>query len=275
MENSFGFGCILSPIDLRDYKLKKDLVSNTVYPKAYSVHMMHSIKYQGNISSCTPHALTTILEYHDSNRQRLSTNFIYGIRNKLYGSTGKGESLREALRIVKDYGTMQLRLCQGNTEVDEVFKIAERAFHDEDALNDAYKHKIKYYFRCSSNNDIKYALMNYGPVLASSKWYTDNKFNDNSWIISTNKPSTYSYHAFVIYGWDENGWLCQNSWGTTWGHHGLFRLRYNYGLAEAFGIKDDESLDSDSTIVNPVYNSQLLECIFKIINKITNWVLGR
>lgn len=169
MENSFGFGCILSPIDLRDYKLKKDLVSNTVYPKAYSVHMMHSIKYQGNISSCTPHALTTILEYHDSNRQRLSTNFIYGIRNKLYGSTGKGESLREALQIVKDYGTMQLRMCQGNTEVDEVFKIAERAFHDEDALNDAYKHKIKYYFRCSSNNDIKYALMNYGPVLASSK----------------------------------------------------------------------------------------------------------
>ena len=84
MENSFGFGCILSPIDLRDYKLKKDLVSNTIYPKAYSVHMMHSIKYQGNISSCTPHALTTILEYHDSNRQRLSTNFIYGIRNKLY-----------------------------------------------------------------------------------------------------------------------------------------------------------------------------------------------
>ena len=75
--------------------------------------------------------------------------------------------------------------------------------------------------------------------------------------------------------WDENGWLCQNSWGTTWGHHGLFRLRYDYGLAEVFGIKDDESLDSDSTIVNPVYNSQLLECIFKIINKISNWVLGR
>jgi len=47
-------------------------------------------------------------------------------------------------------------------------------------------------------------------------------------------------------------------------------LRYDYGLAEVFGIKDDESLDSDSTIVNPVYNSQLLECIFKIINKISN-----
>ncbi len=35
-------------------------------------------------------------------------------------------------------------------------------------------------------------------------------------------------HAVVIYGWDdaEQCWLCKNSWGTSWGENGFFRIKW-------------------------------------------------
>jgi hypothetical protein len=69
--------------------------------------------------------MSTILEYHAHTTQKLSTNFIYGIRKKLYGSQGQGMQLRHACKIVTDYGDPFEKDCPGNTEVPNVFEIAE------------------------------------------------------------------------------------------------------------------------------------------------------
>lgn len=269
------FGCEISPVDLRDYKLDKQLVNKVNFPESFDAMKVHIVKHQGSVSSCVPHAVSSILEFHDNYRDTLSTNFIYGLK-KLYGQTGKGEHIRVALDIVRKYGDPQMSLCSGNTEVDKVFEIANKAYNDEEVMEDAYRHKIKSYVKLNDIKDIKYALMNYGPVVVSIKWYTDIIFNEDTRMIDTNRETIKNYHAVIIYGWDESGWMCQNSWGNKWGWHGLFKLPFDYDIEEAYGLIDDETLSSDNPeVVRPVHGSKLLELLLKIISKLINLVLGR
>ncbi len=46
-------------------------------------------------------------------------------------------------------------------------------------------------------------------------------------------------HAIAVVGYDENGkfWICKNSWGTSWGDNGWFKIDYNQcgiGSKDAF-----------------------------------------
>lgn len=269
-------GCKLSQVDLRDYKLNKFCTLSESLPDSYSVEMTHKIKNQGAVCSCTSHALAAILEHHDHNINTLSTNFIYGLQRYVYGESGPGEKIRVALGIANKYGDPIKSLCDGNTEVDAVYGIAEHSVEDNDTLEDAYRHRIKSYIKLTSDRDIKFALMNYGPVIAGIKWYDKYKFIRATSFVEPDKSSQYGYHAIVIYGWNELGWLCQNSWGSFWGNCGLFKISYDYGISEAYGVIDDDELGSlYPEIVVPVHGKDWLEGILKFINKIINWVLGR
>ena len=261
------FGCMSSPVDLRDYKLKKNIISAGIIPDEYSLNFQHRVKNQNQVSSCVAHATSSILEYYSSSNTKLSTNFIYGIRHKLFGDTGKGMTLRNACKIVTKYGDMTYKSCSGNTEVDDVFKLAEDSFNDKEKLNEAYKFKAKYYLKLSSEKDIKYFLMNHGPVLISVKWYDDYKIN-NEHIMKHSNNSSYGLHALMVYGWNTNGWLCQNSWGSKWGFNGLCCIPYTDGFNEAYGLIDDKDLSDDSVIVKPTYGLDIVDRLLRILNYI-------
>lgn len=271
------FGCKISQVDLRDYRLSRICTLSEDLPETYEINMTHHIKSQGSVCSCTAHALSSILEYHDRNVYTLSTNFIYGLQKMLYNELGPGQKIRVALNIANKYGDPIKALCYGNTEVDAVYDLAEESFKDQEVLNDAYRHKIKSYVKLTTERDIKYALMNYGPVIAGIKWYNSYHFNEATLFLEPDKSQGVSgHHAIMIYGWNESGWLCQNSWGPRWGHNGLFRIKYDYGVTETYGVIDDEDLSSDHPeIVRPVHNSDILEIVLKFINRIINLVLGR
>lgn len=263
-------GCVLSPVDLRDYRLKISRIYSTTYPDNYEISMIHNIKSQGKVNSCVAMSTSSILEYYDkSSNDKLSTNFIYGGQNTVYGFPGPGMFLRCACAIAYKYGDPKYTLCPGNTEVPDVFKESDKAFKNEEVLKDAYKHKIKSYanlFR--SKKAIKYSLMNHGPVLAVMRWYDKYTVDKDTGIITFDKSSSSDYHAFVIYGWDKDYWLCQNSWGTKFGKNGLFKLSFKDGPHEAFCLVDDDSLSSKSDIVNPTHDVDLIEIVLKLVNKI-------
>ena len=266
------YGCLLSPTDLRDYKLNKLSICKTTFPESFSSIDNHVIKNQGAVCSCTAHAVASILESFDKNRCTLSTNFIYGIRNRLYNDTGRGQTIRCALKIAKDYGTMQKYLCPGNNEVDNVFSIASEAFDDPEKMEDAYKHKISKYVKLNSEKDIKFALMNYGPIVACIRWSSNNTFNKSTSIMTFNYDSGFSYHAIMIYGWNGDCWLCQNSWGSSWGNNGLFKLHmYDDCIKEAYALIDDKSLDSSSNYIIIPSKTNITEHILKFLNGIINW----
>lgn len=267
-----NYSCLQSPIDLRDYRLRLTDVLSAEYPKEFKVDMLHRIKNQRSICSCVAHALASILEYYDGNKSPLSTNFIYGIQNKVFGTRGPGMFIRLACKIALKYGDMDADLCPGNTEVDKVYELAEKAFADKDKMDDAYKHKLKGYFKIRSTKELKYTLMKYGPVIASVKWYDNYVFNNVTKFIVSDKKGGYGRHAIVIYGWDDSGWYCQNSWGSNWGNNGLFKLHFEDGPDESFGLVDDESLSSMTDIVNPTYNIDLLDILFKFINNCVSWI---
>ena len=258
------YGCKPSKTDVRDYKLAK--VGAINLPLHYSIENLPKVKNQKNVSSCVAHATSSILEHYDLNagNNTLSTNFIYGMQNKHCGHEGSGMYLRDACKIVKDLGDMLEQDCSGNDEVPDAWSIAETSYQDKDKVSKASAFKIRSYFTCSSDTDIKRALYNYGPVLCSVKWY--DTFNCNAdGVLQGEQKGDYGYHAVMIYGWNETGFLCQNSWGTHWGNKGRFILPYSIGVREARGLVDLE----DSQIVSPKRNA-FLDIIYKIVNFILN-----
>jgi cathepsin C len=260
------YGCMPPKTDVRDYKLAK--TSTLELPKKYSILKLPKVKNQKNVSSCVAHATSSILEYHDLGigNHTLSTNFIYGIQKQLCGHEGSGMYLRDACKIAATYGDALESECPGNNEVPECWEIAEKALNPE--LNNGKtisdKFKIKSYFNCSDESDIKNAIFKYGPVLCSIKWYDTFKC-DKDGVLNGEKKGDYGYHAVMMYGWDETGFLCQNSWGKNWGNNGRFILPYSIGVRDAKGFVDLE----DPEIIVPKRNS-FLDIVYKIVNFILN-----
>lgn len=259
------YGCNPPKIDVRDYKLAKAIKDDSL-PVAYTPMVLPKVKNQGSVSSCVAHATSSILEYYDLNlgKNTLSTNFIYGIQRKECGHEGSGMYLRDACKIVTKYGDMLESECSGNYEIPKCWGLAEKALENTTAKDEALYFRAESYFNCKSNDDIKRAIFNYGPVLASIKWYGTFKVN-NDGVLEGKQSGDYGYHAIMIYGWNACGFLCQNSWGTHWGEKGRFILPYNIPVAEAKGIIDAEY----NTLIKPKRNA-FLDIVYKIVNFILN-----
>lgn len=266
MEDRKMNGCLPGKIDVRDYKIKKKVAMALQFPEEFICTNMPPVKDQGSVGSCVAHATSEILEYHDNCEHKLSTNFLYGIHYKLYKSEGPGMYLREACKIANEYGDPEYDYCPGNTEVNEVYSEAEEAFKDIETRNNAHEHRIKGYAKLRTNDEIKYALLNYGPVLSAVVWYEENKVQDGVLIKGDTKSGG---HAIMIYGWNKQGFICQNSWGKTWGKKGSFILPYEYKVDEAYSIIPLSGDKQKDDLVKPSTN-EVLDALFKIINFIIN-----
>ena len=56
-------------------------------------------------------------------------------------------------------------------------------------------------------------------------------------------------HAMCCVGWNEEGWIIQNSWGKFWGDKGYCYLPYDYPVEEWWGIsvnKESPKPEKDS-----------------------------
>lgn len=258
----YSTGAIPSSVDVRDYKVK----SQGSLPEEYFCSTT-KVKNQRSVRSCVAHATCTVLEMlnkiETGEEVSLSTDFIYGMQGLAYNRLGSGMYLRDACKIVKDYGDALQSSVKGNTEQPRCTeKLA--SLLNEDIKKEAYNFHVKSYARCSSDKDIKYALVNYGPVLASIKWYNDYKVNSHGVLKSKNKEDA-GYHAFVIYGYTKQGWVCQNSWGASWGFGGRFIYPYSSKLEESWSFVDADNKD----IYTPKRNS-LFDIFYKLFNSILN-----
>lgn len=263
------FGCLPSKTDIRDYKICSAANPSITYPEKFSLEDLPKVKQQGSVNSCCAHATSSILEYHDKNAHKLSTNFIYGIQKKLFNQTQQGMYLSQACKIVQKYGDFLEADCRGNNEIPTCYSIAENALTKESATKEAYEYRIDSYYLCPTDNDIKLALMNYGPVLCAIDWY--NTFTlDKDYIINFDKKSDHGGHAVVCVGWDDTkkSWLIQNSWGSAWGKKGLFYLPYEHGFYEARALVDHPNDENDTTLKVP--NKNLPRFLAKIINFFIN-----
>lgn len=263
-------GCLPEKKDVRDYKLKVRAVGDANLPEDFVFSKEVSVKNQENVNSCVAHAMSSILEsYTDT---PLSTNFIYGTQKKLYGHEGEGMYLRDACATALKYGDMEYEDCPGNTEVPECYESAEAALNCPEKREAAYYYRVNRYFSCNSPADIKYAIYNYGPVLAALNWSYSFYVNDEG-ILSCEEvnPEYCGGHAVMVIGWTKDGFLCQNSWGEDWGMNGKFILPYSMKFTEARGIEDyNNALDSSEDPIKEPSTIFTLKVLYMIINRILN-----
>lgn len=259
-----NFGCLLSPVDLRDFKVR---ATSQPLPENFELDFSKiSVKNQGAVGSCVAHAMSTILEYHANGQHELSTNFIYGIRKELYNQEGQGMYLRDACKIATGYGDPLETDCPGNNEVPEVYEIASNTMKNQTAMDIASKFRTKSYFSCKTVEDIKYALVNYGPVIISIKWFDDYRVVNG--ILTGGKSKNYGYHALVCYGYTPKGFLIQNSWSKSWGNRGRFLLPYGTKIQEARGLVDFKN----DEYIPPRKPQGILGLLYKALNTWINFV---
>lgn len=260
------FGALLSKYDIRDYKLK--VASNNGdtqdLPETFTLEYQPEVKDQSNVSSCVAHVCASIEEYFEkyqcNTTIELSPGFIYGTR---YDYTGEGMYLRDALKTLCEKGICTKERFPYNKEVPEIFDLLKT----EDITDDDTSHyKISRYFICDSIDDIKNALYNYGPVMFSVPWYKDNKVENDTLVKGQIQNGN---HAIYIYGWNQKGFLFQNSWGRNWAQEGRCILPYDYPINEAWGITDDYVYPHDVYIYEPKRNA-FLDLLYRIINLIVN-----
>lgn len=253
-----GLGAFPSPVDIRDYKRKK---IEQEYPKAYFIKGI-PIKNQGSAPTCVAHALSELVEFHtlkDTNEfVKFSTEFIYGCRDSsLYEA--EGMFIREGLQILNTYGDVVYSDLKGNSPKGTV---ANLHVQDKfDYLKDrAYPYRISAYYKIKTLDEIKQAIYNDGPVVASLKWQRKN-FKKGFYSYNSNEP--HGNHAILIVGWNENYLIGQNSWGATWGAKGFFFVPINE-ISEVF----NEFYGVTDNIENVIKPSKIVKKVGPLANKL-------
>ena len=292
-----SFGAIFSPADVRDYRISKAV--NYDFPEEFSLPYIPTVKNQGDIGSCVAHSIASTIEYFSyiqgDETKEMSIGYIYGNRRntKHYGS---GMIVRDALTSTCKYGDIINEFFPYNIEVPNAIKEFEKTV--DIFFEKGYPNRFSSYFRCYNNNDIKNALFNKkSPVIFGIQWFSDIKVNRYTGIIETsiNYNATDGGHCMVIYGWNKDGWIIQNSWGLEWGINGKAILPYEVPIEEAWGVIDEilaldakedaeklkrledlvdernleiERLKNEDSDIKKPYNSKIGKIVAKVFNSI-------
>lgn len=254
---------VSSGFDSRDYKIK----SSKELPEKFSCSVKVPIKNQGSKPTCVAHACASVAEYHhkrqhDNNYVAFSTEFVYGYRPSGY-YYGRGMRIRDALKTLQKVGIPRRTDCPGNNELDVANKTVQDNFEQLAEL--AYPNRISAYYKLNSVEEMKTAIVNHGPILVSMNTYHHAELVDD--IYTFDPEDTHGHHCVFVYGYDERGWLVQNSWGANYAGDGRFVYAYTTDFNEAWGVTDD-IVNSDDIIL-PSKNPLML-LMYKLCNVIAN-----
>ena len=231
----FNTGAILSKIDIRDYEASTE-ISIKDLPEEYSIpeENLPRVKNQMTVGSCVAHALSSAMEYFNEKdtgvKTSMSTGYIYG--NRYNTNKGVGICTRDAISNLRKFGDVQTIDFPYNVEVPYAIEFFENRNKSIDEY--ALKHRLESYFKVKNVVTMKASIMSYGPVVVSVPWINSYSFDENH-VMSFKKKTT-SFHCIMIYGWNKNGWLFQNSFGESFGNGGRAVYKYSMKINEAWGL---------------------------------------
>ena len=261
-------GVVESSYDARDYKIKAD----SEFPEEFEFPYKVSVKNQGSKPTCVAHAVSSLIEYHNlietGKYRKFSTEFIYGTRDIGY-YIGDGMVIRDALKTVQKYGDCYYADCPGNHDTaDAMNNVNEKV---EEYRDLAYPHRIGSYYRVKTPEEMKTALMNHGPVVISMTCKDNAYIADDIYCYPQDAENS-GRHCVLVVGWNENGWIIQNSWGALYAGDGYFTLPFDFKINEAWGTTDQKD---DCSLLKRKTRNKFMNKVYEIINRIVNWFYNR
>lgn len=263
-------GALKSPKDVRDYKGVACVAPRDI-PREYTQEVP-KVKNQGNVGSCVAHSIATVIEYHNKRQgiseEEMSTGYIYGNR---INSKHKGEGMivRDAMLNACKYGDVYRVAFPENVEVPQAIELFNERADWTMVLNGTY-HRFTEAYRLDNEYAIKSNILDNGLVVFVIDWYADNKVVNGVLTSTMEQKNNIGGHCMVLYGWNEKGWLIQNSWGELWGDNGRAILPYDYPMKEVWGIVDNYTMHKGYVEIIKPFSS----AIGKIIANVLNWLLN-
>lgn len=195
MDNINNLGLIPSKID--GSEILFSCPNECEIPEKYSYkNVLPQVINQGRLSICVPCSLSAFLNWQENikdgsnNDNSIDLFEIYNSRS----NKGNGMTYKEAFKFLK------------HTGVDSA----------------AGKLTIGKYGKINKINDLKFALIANGPCFGALPVYSD---DCDFWIKKKNQHLQ-GYHAVSIIGYNEDGFIIRNSWGTSFCDNGNTVINY-------------------------------------------------
>jgi predicted alpha/beta hydrolase family esterase len=199
------------------------------------------VKNQKQTSACTGFALAALIEMLTENRWlerkdnsdhpgQYSPFMLYAMARRYDDLPGEsahnGSTARGAMKAWHKHGASRF---ESWPKIGMDYRTADQAW-----VRDAFKTPLGAYYRVdhSSIPDVHAAIQEAGAVFATARvhqgWRELLESKGSKFEIPFNSATAEEIggHAFLIVGYDENGFWIQNSWGQDWGHEGFARLSY-------------------------------------------------
>jgi C1A family cysteine protease len=216
--------------DVRDYVFKAISIDGKS-----SIDLRHycsPVENQGNLGSCTGHAVSSAMEVILKRENRLteiSRLFIYYQARLLEGTVryDAGAYLRDCIKACNKIGA----------PAESLWKYDQRLYRNNPtakAYTDASKRRVIKYERCADFTAVKNAIAGGNPVVAGFMVYSSFMTKSVSKTGMMPYPNIRSErslggHAVCLVGFDDatGRFIAKNSWGTGWGDKGYFYLTYD------------------------------------------------
>lgn len=210
------------------------------------------VKDQGGTNACTGFALALVVEQLLRRARRpaasVSPFMLYSMARRydeFPGSKDEGSSLRGALKGWFKHGACAESMWRTGVDMPPVPSDPAK-----DWWLEAVNRPLGAYYRIATRSiaDIHCALNEVGVVYASAVCHAGwdegtglkqpaappRSFRSPVWSIPRRKAARDDGgHAFALVGYDERGFLLQNSWGAGWGTRGYAILTYDDWLENA------------------------------------------
>lgn len=189
--------------DPRDYPIaalydERGLAAATVFPTSWKATGMPPVLNQGSTPQCVAFSGANVKNHQDRLDQGQFFNFDEARFFSEIGGTANGAYISTALSRLKAYG----------------YPVA--------SSGDEQHHKITAYYAVPKTaNDLKSALMNFGPLWCIGQWW-HSWFHPLAGGVLPAPDYKVSGHATVLYGWNSVGMIFRNSWGSSFGASGDF-----------------------------------------------------
>ena len=199
-------------------------------------------------NSCTGHAVAALIDTvlaepppeqvppHGTPRKKttnVSPYMLYALARKYDEFPGRadvGSSLRGAFKGWYHHGVCSEGTWPAGME--------DRNLDDPRFIRECLKTPLGAYYRVSARriDDMQSAITELGAIAVSAAihegWRTP-VAGRGIWRIRRS-PNRMGGHAFLIAGYNDDGFLVQNSWGTSWGHNGYATLTYDDWLDNGY-----------------------------------------